>query len=772
MRDDAAPRPGPGSKPPAHPQPAASGALPPQGADGAPWPVERAGWGGEALGALNALAVLLPLMLGWATIAFGAVGLAGMQLGLTAATIAVVPGTLAYLAISRVPMPAAAPSSSSALLLGSCIATLAQDEAVRGAAELGGVPTWALLLAASGAVVAAAGGLLVLLGALRAGALVRFVPQPVLAGFMNGVAVLMVIGQLPALWPARAGGDAAALAAAAAAVTAVSMAALQWRWPRWPAALLALAFGSAAALAMQAACGGPASAGCALAEIGTLQVGWPAPDVLAPLLDTRLRGLLEPHLPMLAGTAVLLALVGALESALNLAQIDERLRRRSDPNREFIALGVGNIASGLLGGLPLLYGRLRAVATLGTGPCTWRASLLACLFAAMALAVALPWVARVPLPVVAGMVCMLAWAMVDQWTRRLLVQWWRGERTAELAWSLATVALVGVVTALAGLVTGVAVGVVLSVLVFMRAMNRSLVRLRYTAAEIASRRIYPPKLEALLAPLRPRVAVIELEGVLFFGNIDRLEQEAEQVAARHLVLDLRRVSLLDASGAVRLTQLRERLAARGCTLALAGVTPGNRHGRTLRAQGMLAADAAGAAPRPSRWQLFADADHALEAAEMTMLRAEGADVELLSVPLSEHALLQRLSPQALAWLEARLPTRRLAAGERLFAQGDAGTSLFLLVEGSVSALDPASGQRFVTFSPGMCFGETAVLDGRGRTADARADQPSTVREMPVELLHELQRTQPEAAATIYRQLALHLSERLRGAVTAWQRAAG
>jgi sulfate permease, SulP family len=720
---------------------------------------------------------LVPMVASWGIVAFGAAGHAALQIGVTAAIVAVVLGALVYLPVSRAPMPAVAPSSSSALLLGACVARLVQDTALHPATP-GAAP---LLLAAAGLAVMGSGALLALFGLLRAGALVRFVPQPVLAGFMNGVAVLMVLSQVPAIAGvsvdalARRGWSALAQWHWPALVATVATAAVMWavarRWPRAPAGLAALVLGTAAVWALQAACSAWGAAGaCALQSFGGLTVALPRAEPALAIADASALAVLSRHASTLALTALLLALIGGLESALNLSALDQLLKRRTDVNRELLALGVANIASGLAGGLPLTYLRLRALATWSAGGRGPRAVALSCAMLALVFALALPWLSVVPLAVVAGIVVMLAWGLVDRWTRQLATEWWRGERTADLQWSLGIAGTVCVVTLASGFVAAVGAGVLLSMLIVMRALNRSLVRLRYSAAEVASRRVYPSALEGRLRPLRARIEVIELEGALFFGNADRLAQEAAQAAQgrRFLVLDLRRVSAVDASGAVGLSSLRERLEGNGTTLLLAGVTADNRHGLSLQAQGVLRP--ADGVPMP--WHLHPDADRAIEAAELALLHDEGSDLAGLAVPLAKNALFEGLSEADLASLLPRLPQRRLGAGERLFGEGDPGDAIYLLTEGSVSVLDRARGQRFVSFSPGMCFGETAVLDGRGRTADARADEPSTVFELPATLLQDLQRHEPVLAACIYRNLALHLSERLRGAAAAWRLAAG
>ena len=93
-----------------------------------------------------------------------------------------------------------------------------------------------------------------------------------------------------------------------------------------------------------------------------------------------------------------------------------------------------------------------------------------------------------------------------------------------------------------------------------------------------------------------------------------------------------------------------------------------------------------------------------------------------------------------------------------------------------SGLPQASRDRLkslcASFSPGMTFGELAVLDGGGRTADAVADEPSVVRALSTTALHQIERETPTIAAQLYRNLSLHLAVRLREASRAWQRAAG
>lgn len=731
-----------------------------------PASADRPGWRGEIVAGLGATAAMLPFVLTFGYIVFGAAGATAAQIGLTASVVSVVVGGLVMVLASRARLPTASPSASTALILGTLVVALLQDPALSPATAAGG----ARLLACTGATVAAAGALLAALGLLRVGRLARFVPQPVLAGFMNGVAILIVVSQVPVLFGVPASAWArdgvAALASwqwaplATALLTALLVGAIAWRFPRLPAPLLALLLASGGALAAQAVW-----PGLRLDSVGTLKAGLPLPDALVPWLDSGALDLLARHGEAMATTALLLALIGGLESVLSIAAVDQLLDVRTDPDRELLALGASNIVMGLFGGLFVVYLRLRAIATLRGGGRSFRSVLAGCAMLALVFTLGLPLVQRLPTAVVAGIVVMLAWTLVDLWTRRLVRQWWEGERSQELALSLLVVVVVCAVTLRWGFVVGVAAGVLVAMLIFMRALNRSLLRLRYSAGEIPSRRVYPAGLEAHLRGQRSRIEVLELEGALFFGNAERLADEVERIAPvpDFVVLDLRRVSTIDATGAVALAQMDERLARRGVALLLAGVTPDNRHGRALREQGVQRA--------AERSWGHADADRAIEAAEARLLAAAGLSLQGLTLEPEQCALFAGLDPAQCRRLRANLQLRRLAAGERLFAQGDPGDNLYLLGSGSISVVDRARAQRFVSFSPGMCFGETAVLDGGGRSADAVADIDSTVYALSAATLAEMEQRDPAIAARVFRNLSQHLSQRLRAAAAAWRQAA-
>jgi SulP family sulfate permease len=701
-------------------------------------------------------------------LAFAALGPQAAALGIPAALVSSVVGGAVFALLSRGPMAAGGPAAAPVLVLGALVARVAADPAfaVTDPAAL------ALMLALVAAAVVSMGVFQIALGLSGLVRLAKFVPQPVLAGFMNGVALLALLALLPLLlgWPAGVppAGSWLNMPPVQPATLAVGLftvciiLGLPRLNPRLPATLIGLLAGTGAyALLHQwapQATLGPLT--------GALPAAWPQLDTLAPFRHLG-DPMLKQHIGAALAAGLVMALIGTLELVLNSLAMDQACHTRTNPRREVLALGAANVASGLAGGLPLLLLRPRALHMLQVGGRS-RASLLICcaLFAVLA-SVAAPLLSMLPQVVLGGVMVTIAFLMADRWSLQLLAQWWRGPRTADLQRTLAVVAVVCGITVALGFPAAVAAGALLSVALFIRSMNRSLVRNRYAGDALPSRRIYPAADEARLRPLRARIKVLELEGALFFGSADRIAELADglETPCDTLVLDFRRVSLIDASGAVVLTQVGRRLRDRGTTLLLAGVGAHNRHGQMLA---QFAGDGFAAEHG------VADIDQAVEAAELRLLAQAGVEPLRETVPLEQVSLMDGLDAAQRARLAACLQRQRLAAGECLFRQGDPGDRLYVITAGSINVFSGAAQaggalpQRFVSLSPGMMLGETAMLDGGGRSGDAVAFGETEVHALDDHTLQRLGAEDPLLRAQLYRNIALHLSQRLRAAAWAWR----
>lgn len=718
-----------------------------------------AGWGRETLAGCTGALAAVPLVLVVGTLAFWPLGALAPQAALVAAFATASVGSLVHAQLSGTRLPAATPSSATALTMASLVGPLLADPRLA-PGQPGALPS---LIGLCAVAVLLSGLLQVAFGLLGWARLARVVPQPVLAGFMNGAAVLIVLAQVPLLLglPLGTALNAAAWQQARPAALVLGLATavgIWWcrrRWPLLPAPLLALAAGSVA-YALLAAQASPVDAG---PTVGALPPVWAWQPPLAALWGAPGWALLQAHAAQLGQAALALATIGALESSLNARATDQLLNTRHDPDRELIALGCGNLASSLFGGVPLVVTRTRALATLQAGGHGRVAARVGAVAVALLLLLGGPMLAALPLATLAGMMLMVAWGLADRWSGHLLKRWWAGDHSRDLLLGLGVMVLVVGTMVLQGMGAGIGLGVLLSLLTFALRMNRSPVQDRYTAARRPSRRMYPAAVEARLAPLRHGIQVFELDGALFFGSAERLLDETDALGGhcRSLVLDLRRVGTIDESGALALQQVVQRAGQRGIDVRLAGLAAASPPAQALRSF----------APALAHWP---DADRAVEAAEQRLLGDENVH-EMSAVPLAAWSLLTGLDVAQLAVVSAHLQPLRLAAGETLFSEGDAADRLFVVGRGSVSILSAPDQQgrtqRYLSVSPGMMLGETAMLDGGGRTASAVADADAEVHGLTQESLDAIGRTHPEVAIRLHRNVALHLSQRLRGSAGAW-----
>lgn len=407
--------------------------------------------------------------------------------------------------------------------------------------------------------------------------------------------------------------------------------------------------------------------------------------------------------------------------------------------------------------------RSRALATLRAGGHGRRAALAGVLAFALIYDLCGPLIALLPKAVLAGIMLTIAVALLDRWSHQLVIQLASGERSIDVLQSLAVVSLVCIVTIWQGFAAGVALGVVLSLLVFIRSMNRSMVRARFTAASQPSRRCYPARQEQVLRTAREHIVILELEGALFFGSADRLASEADALATdcSFLILDFKRVSTIDESGAVTLQQLWVRLGKHGIELLMAGVSADNKHGQRLRAFGCFREE-----PRKD-W--FADIDRAVEAAELQSLAKHGMTLDAIEVALADCALMRGIDAGECAFVAERMSDIHVPAGSYLFHMNDPADCLYVLKHGSITVIGGSStgaGQRrYLSLSAGMMLGEIAMLDGGGRSADAIADSDLVVWKLTRQSLNELSELRPALVAQLYRNIAIYLSERLRSATS-------
>lgn len=718
---------------------------------------------GDIAGALTAAMVLPAVEGGYGLIAYAPLGADLAQNGfLLGAFTAGVASIASMLAGGRGPLLSGS-SAALALLVSSLIGALILDSRLLGADGRPFLPT---ILAFVGLGVVLAGLLQVALAAMNLGRLVHFVSFPVHAGYINGAAVLMAGAMLPhalglpgtpGQFDLRQAQWLAPLVAATALLAAL-------RAPAWtrpvPPYLLALAAATGLHHLLAAT---PLASGLG-PLLSVPEFHWPAVDVLAPLPDHVRNGLLPAMAWPLLQFALAVAMMSSLQSALAGSTIDELTQKRHSSERELLAQGVANIAVGAIGAPPSAASTTRSKLNLDAGGRTAMSRLLFGVGLLAALALGLRFMDIVPMAAIAGVFFAVAIGLVDDWTRGATAMLWReareGRLPVRLAGSYAAMLLVAAVTVAVSLPAAIALGTLVAMVMFIRSNTRPAVRRRLHADRRTSRKVRPHEEAELLRRHGRRIALLELDGALFFGTAEAADEAIEELAAGSdvIVLDFDRVIDVDASGARVLLHAADYVHRQGRRLLIAGLGPEDPRLRMIRDM-----DVHG---RLQHVAFFADADRALEAAEEALLaQLAGPARDRPALTLAQTLLGAGLEDDELSLLSSRMVERRIAKGEFVFRRGDPGDAMYVSLRGPIGIWLPAGdsgpGRRMVTYAPGVAFGEIGLLQGRPRSADAIAEDDAIVLELDRAAYERIRAEHPALLAKLLLNLGLLLASRVR-----------
>jgi SulP family sulfate permease len=643
-----------------------------------------------------------------------------------------------------------------AVVLALTVAAVIETLTARGAVHQV-MPTLLVILALAAS---ASGAVYLLLGSLRAGDLVRFLPFPVIAGFLAGVGWLLGIAALRtglALEPGQ--GVAQALSSAAAL-------------PRWlPGLALGLllfylqkAHRHVLNLPLVVVGGGllfwavALAQGASRAELAA--TGWlvgALPSDGAPLLGALWTGLgevawdlLPARLPELGA----LVLIATLALLLAVSSLEVTVRQDLDFNRELRWLGVGNLLVGLAGGLPGYTSLSGSTLSYRLGTPSRLVGVLTALLCAALLVAGRDLLGYVPRLVVGAVLFYLALSFLADW----LVDTWRRMPLGDYVVLL----LLFVATMLLGFMWAVAIGLAAGVLLFVLRYSRvSVTRSAASGAVLHSNVERPEPMRRVLEERGDEIFVVTLQGFVFFGTANRLLgqirqrlRDPERPRLRCLVLDLHLLTGLDSSAAASFTKLRQDAEEQGFSILLAGAPEPVRE--TLRREGIL--------EEPERRvRLHVDLDHALEWAEDQVLVAAGAlppeAADSMALPLA--AMFD--GPEDRAIFLRDLERHDYLPGEVLIHQGDRSDSMLFIGHGRVEVrLRQPDGRtiRVRTFESGTVVGEIAFYLGLPRSASVVAVEPTTAYRLTHDALTELSLTSPRLVADLHAYMARVIAQRL------------
>lgn len=601
------------------------------------------------------------------------------------------------------------------------------------------------------------GALLFALGFFRLGNLVRFLPHPVVGGFLAGTGWLLVTGALGLMAGVAPGlrGLPSLLSPATLSlwlpgfVFAVLLLVVVGRFDH-VLVLPGMIVGAFATFYTVVALRGGR-----LAELGA--AGWllgPFPEggLWQPLAWREFQhvdaGVMMGQLPAIASVA----LVSAVAVLLNAGGLEVATRRDVDLNRELRSAGIANLAAGAGGGLVGFQMLSLSLLGIQLGSSSRVVGLLAAGITCAALVFGASFLGLFPTFLLGGLLMFLGLGLLKEW----IVDAWFGLPRPDYVLVLGIL----VTIAAAGFLVGVAVGLLAAVVLFAVEYGRlDVVRHERTGAHVASRVTRTPRERELLQQQSGALLALELQGFLFFGTSERLLQRvrrhldrAHGSGLRYLLLDFRRVTGSDATAALSFLKMLRLASARGVALMLTDVPPAVRDrfvvGGVTPAQGA---------------EYVADLDRGLERCEDDLLRIAGVTATE-NRGLEEHLSVLVPGEPALPVVLQYFERRVLEPGERLAEQGAPADHVYLVESGSLTAQLERPGTdavRLETVGGGQVLGELGFFLREPRSASLVVDTPSVVHALSWEAFERMKRLDPAAALALHGLIARLLSVRVR-----------
>lgn len=411
----------------------------------------------------------------------------------------------------------------------------------------------------SGLVIATimAGLILIIMGLLKFGSLIKYIPHTITTGFTSGIALTIVIGQIkdflgltfPEGMPTVE--TAEKVEAIAKSITtfnpqallvgAIGMAILIV-WPKIskkiPGSLIAVVVGVVIVKAFDMDVN-------TVGDLYTISRDLPRFSMPEFSFET---------VKQLVPSAFTIAILAGIESLLSCVVSDGMINDRHNSNTELIAQGVGNICSGLFGGIPATGAIARTAANVKNGGRTPVAGIVHALVLLLILVVLMPYAAWIPMPIIAAILFMVAYNMCE-WRQFAKIC-----KTAPKS-DILVLVVTFVLTVVFDLVVAIEVGMIIAVVLFMKRM-----------ADVAHIRTWSEKPHEndseRLKEIPKHTEVVEFEGPMFFASAEKFSKIPMGEDIKVIILRMRNVPALDATAMRSLNEIYSICKHSGRTLLL------------------------------------------------------------------------------------------------------------------------------------------------------------------------------------------------------------
>jgi SulP family sulfate permease len=598
------------------------------------------------------------------------------------------------------------------------------------------------------------------LGWFKLGGLIRFIPYPVIGGFLAGSGVLLVQGamrmltgiapelaQMPKLFQPTALTQ--WVLGLGFAILVLFMTKRFRHFLVLPGVVagaialfyivLTLSGTSVAEASSQGLFLGPFSGGGGLFNLATI-----------PALHQANWSLVFSQIPSLAA----IWLIDGIGLLMNASGVELAVSKDMDLNHELKVVGLGTFASGLAGGIGGFHSMSQSVLVHRLGGTSRLVGWVAAGICAIVLLAGASALSFFPKLIVGGLLLYLGLEFLYDW---LYLAWFRLSLADYLI-----VVLIVIVIAATGYLQGIGVGLIATTLLFVINYSRLSVTKRVASGAYYHSNVLRTSEEAnILREEGERIYILELQGLIFFGTANKLLNQVRDHInhsthnpLKFVVLNFRLVSGLDASAAISFAKLKQVTQRKQIHLLFTNLS--------LEAMQRLTQGGCLAAGDPL-CHIFADLDRGLEWCELQILEGNPMHQQESASSLAKHLEASFFSAEQIARLMTYLQPRSLVEGESLFRQGDSFDGLYFVGLGQVSVvLELGEGQtkRLRTYTIGNTIGEMGLYRKAPRMASVVADKPSEMYFLSTEAFEQMETEEPKLSASFHRFIVNLLAERL------------
>lgn len=456
--------------------------------------------------------------------------------------------------------------------------------------------------------------------------------------------------------------------------------------------------------------------------------------------------------------ALTLAALLSIDTLKTCVILDSMTHTFHDSNKELIAQGSGNIVSSLIGGMPGSGTMGATMINISSGAVSRFSGLIEGVMAVAAFVVLGAFIAWIPVSALGAVLMVIGLRMIDRHSIRLL-------KSHKTALDFVIIAVVAVTALSVSLIAAAGVGLVLAVVLYIAQQIDVSVVFRHTDGMDTRSKVARNREEtAVLRQNGGLFSVYELHGSLFFGTANQLYAilEEDLKSKKYIILDMKRVQTVDLTAAHILLQIKDILQDKGGFLLLTRLPHKLPTGEDLEKY----FNQVGLLKHLSPIKVFDDLDEAVEWAEDQIIsdHAIEATKEPRLFKLEDFDLFKGRNLDTLEEIQSLVESRSYRKGETIFSQGDRKGEICLVRRGLVKVILPVAERKRVhlgTIGQGNFFGEFSFLEGAPQYTDAVAGSDIDLFVISRTAFDAFSEHHKKASFHFMQSLAAVLSERLR-----------